>query len=160
METGTDTISTIIVFFAYNDTMTNPNELPCGCRWIRDPSYGDVLVQCEGHRDGAEADTAPPYEGSLPGPLEPLLKTLADAGARPKNNYHKATEGHVYRHSKGGEYLVLGVATHTETGEELVVYRSKLWTDNRVWARPRAMFEEIDENGVHRFTFTGWSTVP
>jgi hypothetical protein len=51
-----------------------------------------------------------------------------------------------YRHYKGKEYEVIGVATHSETLEELVVYIA-LYTiegrgENSLWVRPRAMFEE------------------
>jgi hypothetical protein len=46
-----------------------------------------------------------------------------------------------YRHFKGGEYEVLGVARHSETDELLVVYRP-LYGDGGLWARPLAMFTE------------------
>lgn len=44
-----------------------------------------------------------------------------------------------YRHYKGGEYEVLGVARHSETLEPLVVYRP-LYNDSGWWVRPHAMF--------------------
>ena len=46
-----------------------------------------------------------------------------------------------YRHYKGGEYEVQGVATHSETGESLVVYRP-LYGEGGLWVRPLAMFTE------------------
>ena len=46
-----------------------------------------------------------------------------------------------YRHYKGNEYLVLGVARHSETGEELVVYRPE-YGERGLWVRPLAMFLE------------------
>ena len=46
---------------------------------------------------------------------------------------------HVYRHFKGGLYLVEDVAKHSETEEEYVVYR-KLYGDRSLWIRPKAMF--------------------
>lgn len=49
-----------------------------------------------------------------------------------------------YRHYKGKEYLVLTVARHSETEEELVVYRCD-YGDRSWWVRPRAMFEETVE---------------
>ena len=44
-----------------------------------------------------------------------------------------------YRHYKGGEYEVLGVATHSETEASLVVYRP-LYGERGLWVRPLAMF--------------------
>jgi len=44
-----------------------------------------------------------------------------------------------YRHHKGREYTVLGVARHSETLEELVVYRQE-YGDHGLWVRPAAMF--------------------
>ncbi len=49
-----------------------------------------------------------------------------------------------YRHYKGGEYQVLGVARHSETEEELVVYRP-LYGERGLWVRPLAMFTETIE---------------
>lgn len=46
-----------------------------------------------------------------------------------------------YRHFKGNEYEVVGVAKHSETLEEYVVYRA-LYGEGGLWVRPRAMFEE------------------
>ena len=51
-----------------------------------------------------------------------------------------------YRHYKGQEYEVLGVARHSETEEELVVYRA-LYGDRGLWIRPVAMFTETVEQG-------------
>ncbi|MFM4939502.1 DUF1653 domain-containing protein [Aeromonas enteropelogenes] len=61
-----------------------------------------------------------------------------------------------YRHFKGGLYQVLTLALHTETGEQLVIYRSE--QDSEVYARPVAMFMEwIEHQGevVSRFTPVG-----
>ncbi len=58
-----------------------------------------------------------------------------------------------YRHYKGGVYDVLGVARHSETEEELVVYRPR-YGERGLWVRPRAMFEatvEVDGVPVPRF---------
>lgn len=60
-----------------------------------------------------------------------------------------------YRHYKGHEYEVIGCATHTETGEEFVVYRAH-YGNRELWVRPRAMFEEavlLKGETVPRFTY-------
>ena len=60
-----------------------------------------------------------------------------------------------YRHYKGNDYQVIGVARHSETEEELVVYRP-LYGDQGLWVRPAAMFSEsVQVNGeqVPRFRF-------
>ena len=59
-----------------------------------------------------------------------------------------------YRHFKGGEYEVLGVATHSETQERYVVYRP-LDRDSGLWVRPLAMFvETVTHNGAEVLRFT------
>ena len=58
-----------------------------------------------------------------------------------------------YRHYKGKEYVVLGVASHSETLEKLVVYRAD-YGDRGLWARPLAMFlETVDVSGESKPRF-------
>jgi hypothetical protein len=60
-----------------------------------------------------------------------------------------------YRHYKGLDYEVIGVARHSETLEALVVYRP-LYNASGLWVRPHAMFfEEIEFEGRRqpRFAF-------
>ena len=58
-----------------------------------------------------------------------------------------------YRHFKGGEYEVLGLATHSETDEPLVVYRA-LYGEQGLWVRPLAMFlETVERDGQIRLRF-------
>ena len=62
-----------------------------------------------------------------------------------------------YRHFKGGEYEVIGVARHSETMEELVVYRA-LYGERGLWVRPAAMWLEVverDGKQFPRFTYFG-----
>ena len=62
-----------------------------------------------------------------------------------------------YRHFKGNEYQVLGVARHSETEEEMVVYRA-LYGEGGLWVRPAAMWlETVTRDGVTqpRFTYIG-----
>ena len=67
-----------------------------------------------------------------------------------------------YRHYKGKEYEVIGTARHSETLEELVVYRalydSEEFGNKALWARPLGMFlEEVEIDGGKRirFEYTG-----
>jgi hypothetical protein len=58
-----------------------------------------------------------------------------------------------YRHYKGGDYEVIGVARHSETHEPLVVYRP-LYNTTGWWVRPHAMFfETVVIDGVKRLRF-------
>lgn len=49
-----------------------------------------------------------------------------------------------YRHFKGKEYEVIGLARHSETMEWMVVYRA-LYGEKGLWVRPAAMWEETVE---------------
>lgn len=55
-----------------------------------------------------------------------------------------AIEAGRYRHYKGNEYTVLGLARHSETEEILVVYRQE-YGGRGLWVRPLAMFVESVE---------------
>ncbi len=60
-----------------------------------------------------------------------------------------------YRHYKGNEYTVIGIARHSETLEELVVYRQE-YGERGLWVRPAEMFaESVEAEGrsVPRFEF-------
>lgn len=60
-----------------------------------------------------------------------------------------------YRHYKGKEYEVIGLAKHSETLEDLVVYKA-LYGEGQMWVRPMKMFEEkvvVDGVEVPRFEF-------
>ena len=49
-----------------------------------------------------------------------------------------------YRHFKGGEYQVVDIAYHSETCEEMVVYRA-LYGECKLWVRPASMWNETGE---------------
>lgn len=60
-----------------------------------------------------------------------------------------------YRHFKGNEYEVIGVAKHSETLEEMVVYRA-LYGEGGLWVRPASMWNETitrDGKTFQRFTW-------
>ena len=62
-----------------------------------------------------------------------------------------------YRHFKGNEYEVIGTAEHSETLEEMVVYRA-LYGEFGLWVRPAKMWEEtVERDGktYQRFTYIG-----
>lgn len=62
-----------------------------------------------------------------------------------------------YRHFKGKEYELIGLATHSETMEPMVVYRA-LYGEGGLWVRPAAMWtEQIERDGYRgpRFQYIG-----
>ena len=62
-----------------------------------------------------------------------------------------------YRHFKGKEYEVIGIAKHSESLEEMVVYR-QLYGEHGLWVRPASMWEEtVERDGkiYQRFTYIG-----
>lgn len=62
-----------------------------------------------------------------------------------------------YRHFKGNEYEVIALAHHSETLEEMVVYKA-LYGEQEVWVRPISMWNEtVIRNGqeTKRFTYIG-----
>jgi hypothetical protein len=63
-----------------------------------------------------------------------------------------------YKHYKGNLYEVIGVAKHSETLEEMVVYKALYQAEGEnLWVRPKAMFlEEVEVGGkkVKRFELT------
>ena len=62
-----------------------------------------------------------------------------------------------YRHYKGNEYEVIGRGKHTESEEELVIYKA-LYEPYAIWARPYDMFIEtvtVDGNEIPRFQKIG-----
>ena len=62
-----------------------------------------------------------------------------------------------YRHFKGNEYEVIGLARHSETQEEMGVYRA-LYGDFGLWVRPARMWNEtVERDGktFRRFTYIG-----
>ena len=59
----------------------------------------------------------------------------------------------IYRHYKGQRYRVLGIAQHSETMEQVVVYQA-LYGDYGLWVRPAAMFcetVELEGEPISRF---------
>ncbi len=62
-----------------------------------------------------------------------------------------------YKHFKGNEYRVIGVAKNSETLEETVVYRA-LYGEKELWVRPASMWNEtIERDGktFKRFEYVG-----
>ncbi len=62
-----------------------------------------------------------------------------------------------YRHYKNKQYTVLGLVRHSETQEQLVLYRPE-YGERQLWVRPREMFFEdviVDGKRLPRFDFVG-----
>jgi hypothetical protein len=66
--------------------------------------------------------------------------------------------GETYKHFKGNQYQIIALAKHSETLEDLVVYKA-LYGEGQVWVRPAEMFLDIktleDGTQVQRFTKVG-----
>ena len=63
----------------------------------------------------------------------------------------------IYRHYKGNQYEVVGFARHSETLEDMVVYRA-LYGERETWVRPLIMWDnpiELDGKIVKRFEYIG-----
>ncbi len=68
-------------------------------------------------------------------------------------NERNVVIGKKYRHFKGMEYLVLHVARHSETLEDMVVYQA-LYGERGIWVRPLSMFleeKEVEGKRINRF---------
>ena len=63
----------------------------------------------------------------------------------------------IYKHHKGKEYGVIGVAKHSETLQDLVIYECLYDNDtSKIWVRPLYMFEEeiyVNGNRTPRFKY-------
>jgi hypothetical protein len=120
---------------------------------------------------GARCPPRPPRRGrrSLPG------ARLAGAASRhPSHRRHRPAERRRcaerddvdgvqagrYRHFKGQDYLVMGTATHTETGEVFVLYRA-VGDPDRWWLRPRSQFvDQVVHQGTARPRFVYLGEAP
>jgi hypothetical protein len=64
----------------------------------------------------------------------------------------------IYKHFKGNQYQIIALAKHSETLEDMIVYKA-LYGEGQIWARPASMFTDIktleDETQVQRFTKVG-----
>ena len=63
----------------------------------------------------------------------------------------------IYRHYKGNQYEVVGFAKHSETLEDMVIYKA-LYGEQATWVRPLSMWGnpiQVDEKTVKRFEYIG-----
>lgn len=57
----------------------------------------------------------------------------------------------IYRHFKGNEYQLIAISKHSETLEEMVVYKA-LYGDFGIWVRPKSMWDEVIQRDGKEFT--------
>lgn len=101
------------------------------CARILVPNNGDFALAAPESSPVFKQEKAPASSDDIPAPVTPGR----------------------YRHFKGNEYEVIGIAKHSETGEQLVVYRA-MYGEQDLWVRPYDMFTEtVEQNGsrVPRF---------
>jgi cyclomaltodextrinase len=82
-----------------------------------------------------------------------MIRVRAEAGKSINSAMENKLKLGIYEHYKGNRYEAIGVAKHSETLEELVVYKA-LYGDGQIWIRPLKMFmEEVEVDGkmVPRF---------
>jgi ribosomal protein S18 acetylase RimI-like enzyme len=91
-----------------------------------------------------------------------MVKDWGRGDRTPRYTSEQPIKNGRYQHYKGGSYTVLGIAHHSETHEELVVYRaeydSERFGNRALWVRPKTMFletVEIEGKQVPRFAFVG-----
>lgn len=110
--------------------------------------FGDVRLK-KGLLNGETVKEMPEYDdvkrlaAESGRPVAVVRAMIAAAGEKKRR----------FRHYKGGEYEYLGIARHSETEEELVLYRP-LYNDSGLWVRPKKMFFEnvtIEGKSVPRF---------
>jgi hypothetical protein len=69
------------------------------------------------------------------------------------DNERKIKLGHIYKHFKGKEYLVLYIAKHSETLEDVVVYQQQ-YGEMGIWVRPLSMFmDKVTHEGEEKYRF-------
>ena len=111
-------------------------------------------------RSDFEADEAGAFPADLPrGVLseDAVYNALTEYGARRRRRAYDEAVSAIppgrYRHFKGNEYEVIGIARHSEDESPLVVYRA-LYGEGGLWCRPAAMWNEtVERDGEARKRF-------
>ena len=121
----------------YQSSQPQQNRMP---RKVNAPGSGKVRRGVDPAGLGAQR---PPQRPTRPA-QQPFLQK--EKGTVMKELQYPVRPGR-YRHFKGNEYQVLGVARHSETEEEMVVYRA-LYGERGLWVRPAAMWcETVERDG-------------
>lgn len=80
-----------------------------------------------------------------------LPKILDFINSNKKERKIEELKGKIFKHFKGNHYLLIDIAEHTESGEELVIYKA-LYGNCKLYARPRTMFESIVDKEKYPFS--------
>lgn len=110
--------------------------------------YTDLLTSEVFNLNGWSSINIPPYSSRILSTENCEIKE-AKAATTPQPKKSKeikplAVKLGKYRHFKGNEYEVIGIAKDSETLEEMVVYKA-LYGQGEMWVRPKNMFEEVIE---------------
>ena len=105
-------------------------------------TYGDYTGMFPDSEEGKAITKLAEYENTGLSPNEINSILMSDM----KTRIEQVKPGTIFRHFKGGEYLVTAIALHTEDNIPVVIYRP-LYDESNYFARPLSNFvERVDKD--------------